>query len=252
MQLLFNQLKKLLLFFAILFFVQVCSQELSPINIYSQKDYKAESQNWSISQSKEGSLYVANNKGLLEYNGASWQLYPTPNQTILRSVKSIEDKVYTGFYMDFGFWKRNEYGKLVYTSIVNDNDIPLLEDEQFWNIIELDEWILFQSLQRIHLYNPKSKAYKIINSDVKITKMYKVNNVIYFQKLGKGIYKIENGFSKIVSGNSIFKENEIIDIYEKEDSLLVLTNSKGFYFLDDDKIRPWNISANKYLLNKTI
>ncbi|MDG1529517.1 MAG: two-component regulator propeller domain-containing protein [Polaribacter sp.] len=252
MQLLFNQLKKLLLFFAILFFVQVCSQELSPINIYSQKDYKAESQNWSISQSKEGSLYVANNKGLLEYNGASWQLYPTPNQTILRSVKSIEDKVYTGFYMDFGFWKRNEYGRLVYTSIVNDNDIPLLEDEQFWNIIELDEWILFQSLQRIHLYNPKSKAYKIINSDVKITKMYKVNNVIYFQKLGKGIYKIENGFSKIVSGNSIFKENEIIDIYEKENSLLVLTNSKGFYFLDDDEIRPWNISANKYLLNKTI
>ena len=68
------------------------AQELPPINTYTAKDYKAENQNWAISQSDNKFIYVANNKGLLEFNGAIWQLYPTPNETIMRSVKVLGDK----------------------------------------------------------------------------------------------------------------------------------------------------------------
>jgi hypothetical protein len=39
-----------------------------------------------------------------EYNGSNWELYPSPNETILRSVKVIGKKVYTGGYMEFGYW----------------------------------------------------------------------------------------------------------------------------------------------------
>jgi hypothetical protein len=38
----------------------------------------------------------------------SWELYPSPNETILRSVKVIGDKVYTGGYMEFGYWTRQK------------------------------------------------------------------------------------------------------------------------------------------------
>jgi len=239
----------LLLFF--LFIGKLNSQELPPVNNYSPKIYGAEAQNWSISQSQEGNLYVANNLGLLEFNGAEWDLYKTPNSTIIRSVKIFKNKIFTGFYMDFGFWLKDDYGKLNYTSIVQKYKIPVLEDEQFWNIIQLDEWVVFQSLQRIYFFNLKTKEYKIISSKFKITKMFSVKKSIYFHKLGKGLFKIDNGKAVLVSDNKLFKDSNIINIHSKKNKLLLLTNNEGFIELENENLKFWS-EANKYLLNKNI
>ena len=87
-----------------------------PIENYSPKEYGAENQNWAISQSKEKFIYVANNSGLLEFDGAKWKLYPSPNNSIIRSVKVIDQKIYSGGYMDFGYWEKNDLGILTLAS----------------------------------------------------------------------------------------------------------------------------------------
>jgi hypothetical protein len=56
-----------LLFFSIQL---ICSQysdaqELPPIQVYTPEQYGGENQNWSISQSSNDKIYIANNKGLL-------------------------------------------------------------------------------------------------------------------------------------------------------------------------------------------
>ena len=188
------------------------AQELPPINTYIAKDYKAENQNWSISQSENKFIYVANNKGLLEFNGASWQLYPTPNETIMRSVKVLDDKIFTGFYMDFRYWQKNNFGELEFTSIVKQLNIQMLEDEQIWNILEIDGWVLFKSLERIYLYNLESNVLKIIDSEYNLHLLTKVNKFIYFQEGQKGVFKIENGEPKLVSDHQVLRENIIVEI----------------------------------------
>lgn len=244
-------IKGLLIIYFLVFVQTINGQELPPIYNFTPETYKAESQNWSIDQSEEGHLYVANNLGLLEFNGATWNLYKTPNATIMRSVKSIDDKVFTGFYMDFGYWQRDLYGVLNYISLVKENNISILEDEQFWNIIQYDDWILFQSLQRIYFFNPTTKEYKIISSDVKITKLFKVNNTIYFHQFGKGLYMIKDGDAVLVSNHEIFKSNDIINIHKEDNHLLLLTNSKGFVKLINNQIKLWD-PPNRYLKNKKI
>ncbi len=236
------KLIKYLLFFLLIFTYnnQIFGQELPLINIYYPEDYKAESQNWAISQSKKGTIYIANNLGLLEYNGASWQLYYTPNGTIMRSVKVVGDKIFTGFYMDFGYWMRDDFGELKYTSLVKESKIPILEDEQFWNILEFEEWILFQSLERIYLYNTKTKDYKTISSDVKITKLIEVNGEIYFQKFGKGLFKLEKGKAVLISDHQVFKTQVIVDMYSDKGQILVLTDKRGFVTFKNDEITEWN------------
>ena len=97
----------------LLFINSSFSQELPPINFFTPKEYKAENQNWSISQGLDKNIYIANNIGLLEFNGARWKLYPSPNETILRSVKAIGEKIYSGSYMDFGYWKKNNFGIII-------------------------------------------------------------------------------------------------------------------------------------------
>ena len=240
-------------FFLILFPVHIMqAQEFPPIEVFTAKDYNAGNQNWSIAQASDKTIFIANNKGLLQYNGARWNLYATQNQSIIRSVAVIHDKVYTGSYMDFGFWEQDSYGDLVYTSLGNVLEEDFIQDEEFWNIIPMDEWILFQSLDRLYIYNTKANNFRIIDSDSRITKVYKVNGVIYFQRLNQGFYKIENGRAVLVSNDPIVTDNEIINVFGVFDKLLMLTKQNGFYLFGDNSFEKWDIEAWELLSEASV
>mgnify|MGYP001818939967 CR=1 FL=1 len=223
------------------------AQEQPPIEVFSTEDYGAETQNWCVTQSEDRNIYVANNKGLLEYNGAYWKLYSTPNETIIRSVSVIDDLIYTGSNNDFGYWKKNEFGLLTYNSLSDVLGIQFVEDEDFWNIVSIDDYILFQSFSRIYIYNKLNNSYNTIDSDGIIYKLFHVNESIYFQKINEGIYKIENGGAKLVSDHPSLSENRLVNIYSKEEGLLIETENHGFYKLINNEISKWDIPANEKL-----
>ncbi|KQC31825.1 hypothetical protein AAY42_17100 [Flagellimonas eckloniae] len=227
----------------------VLAQELPPIQNYSPSDYKAESQNWAISQAGDKVIYFANNKGLLEFNGAKWTLFPSPNETIIRSVKVVGDKIYTGCYMEFGYWQKDDFGMLQYTSLSKKIKNDFKQDEEFWNILDMDRWVVFQSLDRVYIYDLTDNSVRSIDSDTSLPKIFNLNQSIYFQKLNKGIFKIENGKDILIYDASPFKEDEIINIFQHQGGLLVLTRHNGFYKIQDDLINKWNISADAFLSN---
>ncbi len=212
------------------------SQELPPIQNFSPSDYNSGNQNWSISESDDQLIYVANNEGLLEFNGANWSHYPSPNETLMRSVKVIGDRIYTGCYMEFGYWERSELGRLKYTSLSKDLSSDLIEDEEFWNILDIDGWIVFQSLNRIYIYNPLNSSLNRIDSKEVIVKMFEVDNRIYFQRKDKGIYQIVNGKDTLLTEASVFREDEVANIFSLGKSLLILTRHNGFYLYEADQL----------------
>jgi ligand-binding sensor domain-containing protein/DNA-binding CsgD family transcriptional regulator len=207
------------------------SQEFPPIVKYSSSVYGAGNQNWMISQDDQNYLYFANNDGLLEYNGTTWQLYPAPNETIIRSVKVIGTKIYTGCYMNFGYWTRQVNGKLKYTSLSDTIKNKILDDEQFWNILKYDQWILFQSLNRIYIYDTKTGKFKIIAPKNGVIKSFAPKNAIYFQTIKEGLFEIESGKAKLVSDHSILKKFTIVNIFTTDDGLLIQTQLDGIYKL---------------------
>ncbi|WP_297793834.1 triple tyrosine motif-containing protein [uncultured Eudoraea sp.] len=223
------------------------TQELPPIQNYAPIDYDAGTQNWAISQSGEKLIYVANNDGLLEFNGAQWKLYPSPNGTLIRSVHVVEDLIYTGCYMEFGYWKRNEFGNLIYFSLTNQLKEDLIEDEQFWNILEFEKWLLFQSLDRIYIYDTKEKSFNILEARSIRAEIFNVDGTIYFQKVNEGIFKIENGRSVLVSDDTLIRENIVIGVFNRNDRVLILTERGEFYFLTPDGLERWNIKGSKEL-----
>lgn len=140
----------------------VAAQELPPIVKYSPSVYGAGNQNWMIAQDQNRFVFFANNEGLLEYNGSNWTLYPSPNETIIRSVKVIGNKIYSGCFMEFGYWNRSSDGQLKYHSLSHNIKDKILDDEQFWNIHHYEQWVVFQSLNRIYIYDTKTQKFSII------------------------------------------------------------------------------------------
>ena len=220
-------------FFFPLFYSFLVAQELPPVKNYTPIDYKAENQNWGISQSSDKLIYVANNKGLIEFNGSQWILYPSPNNTILRSVFVDGDKIYTGCYMEFGYWQKDIRGLLKYFSLSNKID-QLADDEQFWQINKIKHWILFQSLNRVYIYDTIEDTFEIVDPGSKIVKMYVVDEKVYLQKLNGGLYVIQNGIAKSIGQEEEIGKLLIVNIFRHQDSLLVITEKNGFYYLDEN------------------
>nr|WP_297783618.1 triple tyrosine motif-containing protein [uncultured Allomuricauda sp.] len=217
------------LLYLLLFLSQwlIC-QELPPIQNYTPTDYKAENQNWGIAQDDDKLVYAANNKGLLRFNGADWTLFPSPNESIMRSVKVVGDRIYTGCYMEFGYWVKDELGILQYTSLSSGIQKSLLEDEEFWGILNLDDYILFQSLKRIYIYNIETGAINTIDSENTLFRMFMVDREIFFQESGKGIFNIDNGEAKLVYDDDVVKNDEVINIFQEENDLILVTRDNGF------------------------
>lgn len=231
------------LFFLIVLipFLGLNSQEIPPVRNYDNAEYGAGSQNWSIAQSQDKHIFFGNNIGLLEFDGSHWQLYPSPNGTIIRAVHTVDDLVYSGGYMEFGYWKRNDMGLLDYHSLTSKLSIKLKDDEHFWNITSRNEWILFQSLDRIYLYNSANERLEVIDLVMPRAKIFNLPDNIYVQKGNGGLFSIQNGKAVLESDHPLFHENFIVGIFKQDDGILVISEKGRFYHLKNNVAQEWEI-----------
>lgn len=228
------------------------SQELPPIVNYQPELYGGGNQNWMISQGENRFIYVANNEGLLEFNGSKWSLYETPNESIMRSVLAKGDSIFTGFYMGFGYWKKNQTGFLEYTSLDERLPFPMIEDEQIWNIVPYKKWLLFQSLDRIIIMNTITNEFTTIEAAGIITKVMKIADDLYFQEYGEGIYTLDNGKKLLVTNEEKAKFNRIIGALSIKGQTGFITESEGILILRDNRLMTWKHPSNELLKEVTI
>ncbi|WP_037318340.1 triple tyrosine motif-containing protein [Salegentibacter sp. Hel_I_6] len=242
-------MRLLALFF--FFSLSLFAQELPPITNFDPSAYNAGNQNWMISQSPNNHIYVANNLGLLSYNGEHWHLHKVPDASAVRSVLAQEEKIYTGSYMDFGFWEHNRKGELTYTSLTNLSNEEILDGEQFWHIEALEEYIIFQSLRRLYSYNKETNELSTITAGNIISNLFKVGNKLYYQVAEDGLYAIDNGVIERVIPNSEIKDSPIVGLFPFDnDEMLAVTRDDGLFII---KQNTWQrFQLENYSLDESI
>ena len=127
----------------------------SPIvRSYSVSDYNAGIQNWSIAQDDRGVMYIGNNKGLLEFDGNSWELHELPSRNIVRSVYIGKDgKIFVGSFEEFGYFERNSLDSLVYHSLKDEAKDFRFHNDEIWTITLAHGEIVFQSFGSLFFYD---------------------------------------------------------------------------------------------------
>ncbi len=245
-------IKKVFILFALTASFLFYAQELPPVTKYKPQTTLSGNQNWMIDQDAHFFVYFANNEGLLEFNGANWTLYPSPNETIIRSVKVVGDRIYIGSYMDFGYWERANDGVLKYISLSKTIENQLIQDEHFWNILSLDDYILFQSFNRIYIYNAKTQKFSTIDNHKYIFRTYKVNNTIYYQAIGEGLFEIINGKGVLLTDDESIKNNRIVEICMQDNGLFLQTERAGAYIWYDNQLNKYTYESEAEIRNNTI
>ncbi|TXD81427.1 transcriptional regulator [Subsaximicrobium wynnwilliamsii] len=218
---------------------------------FDLSEYNAGNQNWGVSKAKDGKLYVANNKGLLEYDGLNWKLFTIPNKTTLRSVLAKDNKIYIGSYEEFGYFETDAKGKLNYTSLSQMLDGEQFLNEEFWQILAFEDTIIFRSFRNIYVYKA-GKITKIRPSSTVIS-CEVVDGEVYVATLKDGIYKLEGSALVPFLDNAVLDGAKVVSIIKYAEGLLIATDLSGNFLYNGSSLKAWNAPINailkKYQLN---
>lgn len=238
--------------FYYLLFISLIPQSLSAqysyyFQNYSLSEYNAGNQNWDITKSNDGKLFVANNDGLLEFDGIKWNLWEMPNKTIIRSVLAHQKKIYVGSYEEFGFFYRDDKGDLIYNSLLNIHTKKEPQnDEEFWKIISFNKAIVFRSFSNLYIYEQEEITAHKLPSIIMSCDM--VNEKLYVSTLDKGIFILENNSLIPFFNSEELSNTKIISITSKNNNqLLINTELKGSFILEKNKITSWQTEINPLL-----
>ena len=199
---------------------------------FSKNDYKAASQNWSVQCDASGYVYFANSSGLLQFDGVSWQLYSSPNGSIIRAVATDDEKIYSGGYREIGYWERSKDGELAYFSLTDSVQSQFETNEEFWNIFTNRNQTVFHSFAGIYIY--ENNRFTIIKTGGFFNFATQINNTIYVSIFEEGIYRLEGKQLVPFIKNKFLKDKYVRFIaHGKEPGTLYIgTESNGLYVYD--------------------
>lgn len=232
------------------------AQPFTPdIENYPIEVYKADNQNWDVDVDDNGVVFVANNKGLLRYNGQSWKLFELPNKTIVRSVLCVKNRIYTGSYEEFGFWEVDDYGDYYYTSLMTHFEPNLkFDNEQFWEIIDYKGKIIFKSFAGgVYIYDGKKisyaensfGAYDISVYNERVIIANRNNGLQEWTDAGVKPFQLKGNTYKITSVNNVAARDDLLFFYD-------LNQGAFLYNLEELVLLPeyLNRYLNKHVINK--
>ncbi|MGL5111968.1 MAG: LuxR C-terminal-related transcriptional regulator [Flavobacterium sp.] len=248
-------MKKIISIFLILTGLASSAQELLPfVQNYDKTNYQGDNQVWDVTQGQDRALYFANNHNLLRYNGVVWEQYQLPHKTVIRSVFSDQDRIYSGSYKEFGYWKRSD-GKMRYYSISRGKKIfNETDNEEVWKIFKLKNRLYFQSFNALYSYENGRVAK--ISFPFLISYCFVVEHTIYVASVTQGIFKLVGQKLHPITGWELLKNNVIHGLQKRGAQWFIFTQKNGIFVAENHRIKAWPDPLNTHLkkvhINKAV
>ena len=204
---------------------------------YSRQSYSGGLQNWDIKQDQNGIIYVANNEGLLSFDGRNWNLYSLPNKTIVRSVEiGPDNKIYVGGQDELGYFVTGNLGRLQYFSLTN---LIAAKDKSFgdvWDIVTFKNEVVFRSTNKI--FKLSNNTIASFNPTSEWGYLGVCNDQMFAHDFKSGLKLFENGVWKPVQQVSSIPGNDPVTgiLSVNKDSILITTLKSGLFIYSNNAI----------------
>ena len=221
---------------------------------HTRQDYHAGGANWDIRQDKNGIIYIANNDGLLTYDGSFWHLYPLPNNIIARSLHIAADgRIYIGGQEEFGYFEPDKQGQLAYHSLKQLIPPQSRDFADVWDIAQWNDTLFFLSNKRIFRLD-KNNHITVFNSASKWRFLTATANGLYASAIHQGLMRYEGGtWKNIITQPALPAQVDIRALLPMgQDSLLVVTHNSGFFTLHHNRLSAFGSEAVNAFSGKNI
>ncbi|MEM7106295.1 MAG: triple tyrosine motif-containing protein [Bacteroidota bacterium] len=222
-----------------------------PIQNFPPSNYKGGIQNIDFVQNRSMTLFVANNLGVLSYNGKEWDLHTFEFGKKKRSLAFDENnnRLYVGLQGEFGFFS-DEWN---YISLTDKIPEGAQDFDEVWDVFCLGTKVYFCTFQGIYVYDGNS--INVIRQDGGFYKAFLFENNLYCQNYNGELLELqENQFVK--SERPIGNFGVISGLVRFDDQLFVIHQSGKIQAIgatsDQNALSPLSVALTDTYINHVL
>ncbi|MCM1302490.1 MAG: transcriptional regulator, partial [Bacteroides cellulosilyticus] len=211
---------------------------------YTHRDYGAATQNWMIEQQENGWIYVANNNGLLEYDGENWALYPVTGHKIRSLKKSGDGRIYIGAINELGYFEPDRGGGLRYTSLAHELR-KTVHIGVIRNVLLNAGRVYFQD-DRYIVYLENGELHTLDSGGTIATSA--VINQQFMAVTDEGLAAVADDGLHLLPESEQLGKLKVVKLLPHKDRMLVVTRFNGLYtYHPQEGLRPYRTSVDAYI-----
>ncbi len=251
------------------------------IRMYGANEYNSDPQNWDIVQDRRGVIYVANNSGVLEYDGVSWrQIIPGTRMTVTTLNMDKNGRIWVGAGREFGYLAPDSVGSLKHISLLGRIPLQDREREYGWGVAVTSQGVYFDTENVLFRWSGRSSALKVWRPETKFDLTYVVGDELHIPQTGVGLMRMEGDSLRLMSGGERFAHMLIRDLIPLSDSrkasadrdnphqseghtnannndrmrkrFLIATSANGLFVYDGVDFYPFKTEADAFLLQNRL
>lgn len=225
------------------------------IRNYTSREFKASSANYTAVQDHRGVMYFGNYRGVMEFDGANWNLIPTQRQATVRSlaVDSL-GRVYVGGTGDFGYLQPDSMGRQKYHSLL-DRIKPA--DANFSGVVRAIgglEGAYFQVFEtrKLYYYTPDTLLTYDLSELPDEVFLHLIHGYLHASPPDRGLLRLERGKFRPVPGGEVLQGLMPVAVTNLgPDEILLRAYQDGFYHLtyqeDQVELKRWRTEIDDEL-----
>ncbi len=196
-------------------------------------------QNFAIAVDDQSRVYIGNKDGVLIYDGEYWQLVPTSNGDLVRSLAVAGDRVYVGGYDAFGYIERTRTGHFTYQELSSRFE-SALDGALFadiWRIAVTAEAIYFVALKHLFRYEPRTGESELVVHEGRFGEIADLDGRLLLQFRGEGLREYRDGVWVPVPSPGLARLLSAMPVME--DGTLVTVDTEGsWHRFDGTRFEP--------------
>lgn len=218
-----------------------------PIKNFTPNEYKSGIQNIDFAQNRDMNLFVANNLGVLSFNGNEWEVhaYNTGKKQRSLAFDTNYNRLYVGSQGDFGYFEDD--WKYVSLNDLIPSDAP--DFDEVWDVFIDDRNIYFCTFQGIYLYDGESIS--VIKKSGGFNRSFLTGNRLFTQSSKGELFEIEGDrvSNLILQG----KKNQIVaGIIARDQGHIIFYNSGQIEYTNNHEVTDVFIDLARVLEGKYV
>ncbi len=200
------------------------------VEAFTPEQYKSHPQIWAITQDARGILHIANNNGVMRYDGVRFEDLPAPGGAVVRSLATDPaGRVWYGSQRDFGVIEADATGQPWLKSLVGELDSTEADFGDVWKTYATHDTQYFFTVRKI--IRRTAAGYTFIRPERGFYFPFLVDGVLYAQEPGRGLFRVEGDSLVAVPGGDTFAQRPIFSLTATDvpGRLLAATADHGLF-----------------------
>jgi serine phosphatase RsbU (regulator of sigma subunit)/ligand-binding sensor domain-containing protein len=209
-----------------------------PVMNFHHREYNGHAQSWAITQDNRGLIYIANNVGVIEYDGSEWR-HISINGALARCLDTDKNgRIWVGGQDEFGYLAADSTNTLSFHSLsqhIPETAKPLGMIRQLY---ASDSSIYFSSFTTLFRLN-KDLTVSEWSPKTQFHRSYLTDGVLFIHQRDYGLCYLSNDSLRLVPGGDYFAPQLIYAILPfNQKYFLICTQNDGFYLLSRQALDP--------------